>query len=91
MARGNVYFQQHAWEYFAFRRLLRCSDDRGLSLVEKNQRFVGFSGRKPPSNRRILFTVGNVDRDIGRHSDRYSGRHSVDSRSILGRGPDRRS
>ena len=29
----------------------------------------------------ILFTVGNVDRDIGRHSGRYSGRHSVDSRS----------
>ena len=38
---------------------------------------------------RILFTVGNVDRDIGRysgrHSGRYSGRQSVDSRSILGR------
>ena len=30
---------------------------------------------------RILLTVGNVDRDIGR----YSGRHSVDSGSILGR------
>ena len=29
----------------------------------------------------ILFTVGNVDRDIGR----YSGRHSVDSRSTVGR------
>ena len=29
----------------------------------------------------ILFTVGNVDQDIGR----YSGRHSVDSRSTLGR------
>ena len=41
---------------------------------------------------RILFTVGNVDRDIGRYSGRYSvdsrsilGRHSVDSRSTLGR------
>ena len=33
----------------------------------------------------ILFTVGNVDRDIGRYSGRYSGRQSVDSRSILGR------
>ena len=33
----------------------------------------------------ILFTVGNVDRDIGRYSGRYSGRHSVDSRSTLGR------
>ena len=33
---------------------------------------------------RILFTVGNVDRDIGRYSGRYSGRHSVDSRSTLG-------
>ena len=41
---------------------------------------------------RILFTVGNVDRDIGRYSGRQSvdsrsilGRHSVDSRSTLGR------
>ena len=25
---------------------------------------------------RILFTVGNVDRDIGRYSGRHSGRHS---------------
>ena len=33
----------------------------------------------------ILFTVGNVNRDIGRYSGRYSGRHSVDSRSTLGR------
>ena len=33
----------------------------------------------------ILFTVGNVDRDIGRYSGRYSGRHSVDSRSTLDR------
>ena len=33
----------------------------------------------------ILFTVGNVDWDIGRHSGRYSGRQSVDSRSIVGR------
>ena len=33
----------------------------------------------------ILFTVGNVDRDIGRYSGRYSGRHSVDTRSTLGR------
>ena len=32
----------------------------------------------------ILFTVGNVDRDIGRYSGRYSGRHSVDTRSTLG-------
>ena len=32
-----------------------------------------------------LFTVGNVDRDIGRHSGRYSGRQSVDSRSTVGR------
>ena len=34
---------------------------------------------------RILFTVGNVDRDIGWCSGRYSGRHSVDSPSTLGR------
>ena len=33
----------------------------------------------------ILFTVGNVDRDIGRYSGRYSGRHSVDTPSTLGR------
>ena len=33
----------------------------------------------------ILFTVGNVDRDVGRYSGRYSGRHSVDSRSTVGR------
>ena len=38
-----------------------------------------------PHTTRILFTVGNVDRDIGRYSGRYSGRHSVDSRSTLGR------
>ena len=25
MARGNVYFQQHAWGYFAFKHLLQCS------------------------------------------------------------------
>ena len=29
--------------------------------------------------KRILFTMGNVDRDIGGHSGRYSGRQSVDS------------
>ena len=38
---------------------------------------------------RILFTVGNVDRGIGRYSGRYSGRHSgrqsVDTRSTVGR------
>ena len=38
---------------------------------------------------RILFTLGSVDRDIGRHSGRhsrrYSGRQSVDSRSTVGR------
>ena len=33
----------------------------------------------------ILFTVSNVDRDIGRHSGRYGRRHSVDSGSTLGR------
>ena len=33
----------------------------------------------------ILFTMGNVDRDIGRHSGQCSGRYSVDTRSILGR------
>ena len=50
-ALGNDYFQQHARGYFAFKRLLRCSDDRSLRLVEKNLRFDGFSGRKPPSSR----------------------------------------
>ena len=28
MARGNVHFQQHAWGYFAFNRLLRFIHDR---------------------------------------------------------------
>ena len=28
MARGNVHFQQYAWGYFPFKRLLRCRDDR---------------------------------------------------------------
>ena len=42
--------------------------------------------------RRILFTVGNVDRDMGRHSGRQLGdswltvgRQSVDGQSIVGR------
>lgn len=30
---------------------------------------------------RIMFTIGNIDRYIGRHS----GRHSIDTRSTLGR------
>ena len=52
MARGNVHFQQHAWGYFAFKRLLPCNDDRSLPLVEKNDlRLDGFSGSKPPSSR----------------------------------------
>ena len=37
----------------------------------------------------ILFTLGNVDQDIGqhsgRHSSRYNGRQSVDRRSTVGR------
>ena len=42
MARGNVHFQQHESEYFAFKRLLRCSDDRSLPLVEKICDSMGF-------------------------------------------------
>ena len=42
MARGNVHFQQHAWGYFVFKRLLRCSDDRSLPLVEKICDSMGF-------------------------------------------------
>ena len=34
MTRENATFQEHAWGYFAFRRLLRCSKDRILPLVE---------------------------------------------------------
>ena len=41
---------------------------------------------------RIMFTVGNVNRYIGRRGDRYSiathstvDRHSVDTQSIVGR------
>ena len=35
--------------------------------------------------KRILFTVGNVDRDIGRHSGRHSVDIAIDTRSIVGR------
>ena len=42
MARGNVRFQRHARGYFAFKRLLRCRDDRGLPLVEKICDSMGF-------------------------------------------------
>ena len=35
MARENAHFQQHEWRYFAFKHLLRYSDDRILPLVEK--------------------------------------------------------
>ena len=41
-ARGNVHFQQHAWRYFAFKRLVWCSDDRSLPLVEKICDSIGF-------------------------------------------------
>ena len=52
MAWGNVHFQQQVWGYFAFKIcLLQCSDGRSLPLVEKNLRFDGFLGRKPPSSR----------------------------------------
>ena len=42
VARGNVHFQQHVWRYFAFKRLLRCGDDRSLPLVEKICDLMGF-------------------------------------------------
>ena len=42
MAWGNVHFQQHAWRYFAFKLLLRCSDGRSLPLVEKICDLMGF-------------------------------------------------
>ena len=44
MAQGNVYFQQHAWAYFAFKHFLRCSDDGSLPLVEKICDLMGFRG-----------------------------------------------
>ena len=34
---------------------------------------------------RIMFTVGSVDRYVDRYIARRSGRHSVDTRSIVGR------
>ena len=40
MAWGNVHFQQQAWGYFAFKYVLRCSNDR--SLVEKICDSMGF-------------------------------------------------
>ena len=50
MSRGNVHFQRHARGYFAFKRLLRCSDDKSLPLVEKSAiRWV--FGPHPPLNR----------------------------------------
>ena len=42
MARGNVHFQQHAWGYFPFKRILRFSDDRRLPLVENICDSMGF-------------------------------------------------
>ena len=42
MALGNAHFQQYAWGYFAFKRLLRCSDDESLPLVEKLCDSMGF-------------------------------------------------
>ena len=42
LAQGNVHFQQHAWEYFAFKHLLRCSDDGSLPLIEKICDSMGF-------------------------------------------------
>ena len=42
MARGKFHFQQHKWGYFAFKRLLRCSDNRSLPLVEKIGDSMGF-------------------------------------------------
>ena len=42
MARGNVHFQQYAWEYFPFNVLLQCKDDRRLPLVEKICDSTGF-------------------------------------------------
>ena len=42
MARENAPFQQHASAYFAFRRLLRWSNDRTLPLVEKICDLMGF-------------------------------------------------
>ena len=51
MARGNVYFQWHAWGYFTFKHLLLCSDDTSSPLVEKICNSMGFSGRKQPLNR----------------------------------------
>ena len=42
MALGNAHFQQHAWGYFAFKRLLPCRDDESLPLVEKLCDSMGF-------------------------------------------------
>ena len=42
MTRENAPFQQHAWGYFALRRLLRCSKERILPLVENICDLMGF-------------------------------------------------
>ena len=41
---GSIWpqFHQHAWGYFAFKHLLRCSDDRTLPLVKKICDSIGF-------------------------------------------------
>ena len=75
LARGNAHFQQHASGYFAFKRLVRCSDDRSLPLVEKNLRFDGFSGRKLPSSRqgpdrRLFFGAALIFTSYYEESDR---------------------
>ena len=44
-----------------------------MNLTSRGKKYLHFS--------RILFTMGNVDQDIGR----YSGRQSVDSQSTVGR------
>ena len=61
-------------------------DTNQCDPVEPTDMFYDYFKSVPISEMcRILFTVGNVDRDIGRHSGRYSGRQSVDSRSTVGR------
>ena len=71
-------------------------DERAMEILRKKTEEVSYPVGETDQHEDqswktfwILFTVGNVDSDIGRHSGRYSGRQSVDiavdSRSIVGR------
>ena len=65
-----------------FRTRPQVAQARNMSIGEQRHCCVTFKSiRICMGKKRIMFTVGSVDRSIGR----YSGRHSADSRSTVGR------